>query len=356
MSIREIRPGVWKICAYMGVVDGMKRRRYATAYGNKQDARAAERDLQIRSGGKAKLNVYELTFADYLNTWLAEYVEPYKPPSTLESYIFSLKRLVPHIKGLLLRKLAPRDLQRAYAAIGKEVSSSSVRNTHRVVHAALERAVKNDLVPYNVADRVELPPAKKFRPVTLTPADAVKLLDVAKGTPHYELVAVALLTGMRLGELQRLTWADVDLAGMSLTVEKSKTEAGERIIYLPLSAVAVLSDLNARRRPLPSDHVFIGKTGNSIYAPSMSKEYLRHLTEKAGLPRMRFHDLRHTHATWLSAVNLNPRTVADRLGHTDPSFTMRTYAHMSTDAQRQAAALVDDILRLPEIPENQTPQ
>ncbi len=343
MSVRETRPGVWEVCAYLGVYDGRKRRGWATVYGKKQDALAAERDMRIRHGGGVKLNVYELTLADYLNLWLIDYVEPYKEASTLENYSYNLKRILPHVGDTMLRKLTPQDLQRAYARIGKKVSSATVRNTHRVMHAALERAVKNDLVPYNVADRVELPPAPRFAPRVLTPEEAVRLLEAAQGTQHYTLLVMALLT-----------WQDVNLTEGVLRVRKGKTEAGQCVVCLPPPAIVVLNDLHARRSPQPTDPVFVGKTGRPICMSIMSKKYLRGITGKAGLPRMRFHDLRHTHITWLAAADISARTVADRVGHVDPGFTMRTYAHLSTDAQRRAAVLVGNTLRLPENLEKQT--
>lgn len=336
MSIREIRPGVWEVCVYLGVHDGRKQRGWATVYGKKQDALAAERDMQIRQGGGVKINAYELTLADYLNMWLVDYVEPYKEASTLENYTYNLKRILPYVGDTLLRKLTPQDLQRAYVRIRKQFSATTVRNTHRVIHAALERAVKNDIAPYNVADRVELPPAPRFAPRILTPEEATRLLEATQGTQHYPLFVTALLTGMRLGELQRLTWQDVDLGDGVLRVLKSKTEAGQRVVCLPPAAVVVLNDLRARRNPQPTDPVFTGRTGQPICMSIMSKKCLRRATEKAGLPRMRFHDLRHTHITWLAAADVSARTVADRVGHVDPGFTMRTYAHLSTDAQRRA--------------------
>lgn len=350
MSVREIKPGLWEARAYLGVVRGEKEFKYKRVYGDKQDALAAERELKDRYGGKKKLRTYNLTTGEWFEVWLREYVAPYRAEGTLSNYVFTLKRILPYVESVPLRELAPNDLQRAYTQIGKRLSKASVRNTHRVIHVALKCAMKNDLIKDNPADRVELSPVPRFKPRVLTPKEAAKLLEAARGTQHYALLATALLTGMRLGELHRLTWADIDLAGGALQVKKSKTEAGERVVCLPSPIIPLLSEMYAARRPLPTDRVFIGKTGNPIYTSAMSKEYLRRITDKAGLPRMRFHDLRHTHITWLAAADISARTVADRVGHSDPSFTMRTYAHLSMDAQRQAAALAGDLLKLPETP------
>lgn len=111
---------------------------------------------------------------------------------------------------------------------------------------------------------------------------------------------------MRLGELCNLKLEDVDLNGGALTIKKSKTEAGERVVILPDHAIGMLHGMYSKRRPGRSDYVFLGKTEKKIYEKTMSKDYLRSITKKSGLPRMLFHNLRHTHATWLAASDFCP--------------------------------------------------
>lgn len=174
-----------------------------------------------------------------------------------------------------------------------------------MLHVALERAKGIGMITDNPADAAEQPKPSKFHPVVLTPEEAEKLLNTAKGSPYYALIATALYTGMRLGELANVLWQDVDFAAQTMEVCQSKTQAGHRMVYLPPAIVKVLSDLHAKRKPEKTDHVFIGKTGNPICEDSISNDIMKALCKKARLPRMRFHDLRHTHATWLAAADVS---------------------------------------------------
>lgn len=348
MSIRETKPGVYDVNVYLGISDRTPQRARKRVRGTKKDAQEVERKLGLQENkSPARISTRDMSVADFLVRWMDDYVRPLRAKKTIENYEGHIVRLNPFIGNILLRKLRPEDIQSAYTKLSKTTSVSTIRGAHRVLHAALQRAYKNDLIATNVADLVEQPRPSKFHPRVLTPEEAEKLLEAAKGSQHYELLAITLYTGMRLGELASLTWKNVDLVERTLEVEQSKTEAGYRTVYLPSSAVEVLKTLYTKNKHGKDDYVFVGKTGNKVCEDSMSTQYLRRITEKAGLPRMRFHDLRHTHATWLAGADVSARTVADRLGHVDPSFTLRTYAHASNEAQRRVAALIGNILKLP---------
>lgn len=351
MSVREVREGIWEIRVYLGIEAGRERYTYATIEGKKADALEIERKLAQEKGNSIRLSAYSLKLSQFLDFWLNEYILPYKAPKTCAFYELNLnKRIIPDLGPIVLRKLTPQDIQRFYNKTIKKridgkpgpLSGTSLRAIHRTLHAALERAVKLDLIESNPADRVELPTPVRFKPRVLTPDEGIRFLEAAQGTTHYALIATALFTGLRLGELLSLRWKNVDLSNGVITVEKSKTASGIRFVPIPSVAVNILKK---QRDTVQGDIVFPGSLGGEeIQRTYLSSKVMPKLCEAAGLPRMRFHDLRHTHATWLSAMDISARTVADRLGHSDASFTLRTYAHVSLTAQRKAAAIVGEIL------------
>lgn len=351
MSIREVRQGVWQARVYIGMEGTRERFAYLTIHGKRADALAAERKLALKKGSKSRLGAYNMSIAEFLIGWLEEYVAPYRAEKTLKNHEMHIKnRIIPAIGRIELRKLTPQDIQRFYNKTAgeridgklKPVSMSTINGTHRVLHAALERAVKLDLIDFNPSDRVEAPQPARFQPRVLTPEEAIKFLDAAKSSRHRTLVTLALFTGLRLGEMLALRWENVDLKEGIIKVIKSKTKAGERLVPLPPVAIALLQE---QRSATKGDLVFPGKwKGQEVELSYLSYRVIDRICKRAGLPHMRFHDLRHTHATWLAASDISARTVADRLGHSDAAFTLRTYAHASLTAQKKAAALVGDIL------------
>ena len=191
---------------------------------------------------------------------------------------------------------------------------------------------------------------------------------LAVGDEHY-LAAfwrLALLTGMRRGELLGLKWEDVNLDQGTLAVRRTlsrgkggswelgqpKTAAGRRSIALPESCVATLrkqrSHQNTERLRLgelweDQDFVFANRTGGPLHVNSMNLQFKK-LIKASGLPKIRFHDLRHTSATLLLGQGVHPKIVQERLGHADISMTLNRYSHVTPDMQRLAADTIDAAL------------
>lgn len=351
MSIREVKPDVWQVRVYWGIEAARPRFLYQVVHGTRADAIAVERKLIAQKGGQLRLAAYNLTLGEFLEAWLIDYIIPYKSEKTALFYAMHIKnRIIPAIGSVELRKLTPIDIQRFYTITAKsrldgrqkKVSTSTIRGLHRTLHAALQRAVKLDLIESNPADRVELPQSSGFKPKVFTLEEAGRFLEAAKESKHYNLVLLALLTGLRKGELLSLRWSNVDLDNSVISIAKSKTVSGERMVQLSPYAVEALRD---QRRAVKGDVVFPSVVGGvEMEREGLATKVMSQICERAGLPHVRFHDLRHTHATWLAAMDVSARTVADRLGHRDASFTLRTYAHASMTAQKKAAAIVDNMI------------
>lgn len=372
---------------YQGVIylgrgaDGKKRYRYLPTVPDEKRAHTMVADVIRDLYQGTYVEPSKLTFGEYLDMWLREKVEPFLRPSTYRRY----KGIVEtHIKPALghipLQKLSPLDLQRHYAAAlqsgqkakcyGKEegdpLSVATVRNHHRTIHAALEQAVKWQLVARNVADAVEPPRmARKPEVRALSVEQAHKLIDVAyRESNHPEVYVLALTTGMRQGEILGLRWQDIDppVAHVCQTLRKAgprpefappKTRRGERTIWLLPQAVECLEKVKVRQQAEKAmagaryedyDLVCCQPNGRPLDGHNLSERDFKRLLAIAGLPRIRFHDLRHTAATLMLDAGIPLKVVSEILGHSVISVTVDIYGHVLLDMLQEAAEKYEDYL------------
>jgi len=272
---------------------------------------------------------------------------------------------LPRIGHIKLVKLSPLDLQRLYAdRLDSGLSSTTVHHLHVVLHRLLKQAVRLGINSSNVTEAVDAP-RRTLLEITTWNAEQVSRF-LAAADEHYLAVfwRLALLTGMRRGELLGLKWEDIDLDRGSLAVRRTlsrgkggtwelsqpKTASGRRSIALPASCVTSLrkhkATQNAERLRLgeiwdDQDFVFTNRTGGPLHVNSLALQFAK-LTKATALPKIRFHDLRHTSATLLLAQGVNPKIVQERLGHADISMTLNRYSHVTPDMQRLAADALDE--------------
>jgi integrase len=272
-------------------------------------------------------------------------------------------RLVPELGRLRLDGLNPAHLAAAYdRLLARGLSPKSVLNTHRLLHRALSDAVRWGMLVRNPCD-LEDPPRAQRPAVRALDADEVsRLLAACAGDDLGPLVTVAVLTGLRLGELLGLTWDDIDLERGELRVVRAvqrvrgrglvvvpKTASSRRLVPLPPQAVAALREQRRRQAearlkasPAWADGNWVFTTALGLpYHPSDVAHRFQRLLEHAGLPRLRFHDLLHTTASLLLGEGVHPKVVASLLGHSTIQITLDTYSHVtpaSLDRQRRRSA------------------
>jgi len=244
------------------------------------------------------------------------------------------------------------------------------------LRSALGTAEKWELVPRNVAALVDAPRIKRYEAQTLTSEQARELVKATAADRLSALYTVALALGLRLGEALGLGWEDVDLANRRLRVRRSlqridgklqfvetKSEHSNRTLRLPavcVSSLARHAESQSRERAwagskwIESGLCFTSRVGTPLDGPNVTHQFQR-LLEAASLPRMRFHDLRHSAATLLIAQGVHARTVMEILGHSQIAITMNLYGHVLPELHDEAAEKMDVLFSTPTKISHQTP-
>lgn len=327
---------------------------------------AAQRDLQQG----LPVAVERQTIAQFLDRWLNDVAKHTVRASTFESYGRRIARdIVPLLGRTALAKLTPQDFTRLYSALlGRGLSPRTVQYDHAVLHRALEQAVRWNLIPRNPADAVDAPRPKRPEIRVLSPEEIGRFLPVSREDRLHALYLLALMTGMRQGELLGLKWADLDWQAGALHVRRQatrtkangigfsdpKTSKARRTIPLPVSVVDELrrhrtaqleQRLLAGQDWTDLDLVFPNAVGKPIEKQNLMRRSFKPLLERAGLPPIRFHDLRHSAATLMLSQGDNPKVVQERLGHAAIGITLDVYSHVLPSMQRESADKLDAFLR-----------
>jgi integrase len=362
-SLTKRPDGRWE--ARITLADG-KRKSY---YGKTRQEAAKRLAAAVRDQNVGLPIVGEKqNLAQYLTYWL-EVVRPTIKPRTYRLYeMFVRVHIAPGLGTTALARLSPQHIQAFYAGrLETGLSSTSVRHIHDVLHRALDAALKLGLVQRNVTELIDPPRMRHHEMTVLTPEQVRAFLAAAKRDRYYALYVLALTTGMRQGELLALKWRDVDLESAKLNVRATlqpvkgqgfvlsapKTKRSRRTIALTSTAVEALRDHQRQqeieREKLGAawahhDLVFPNTVGRPFDGIHLLQRNFRPLLERAGLPRIRFHDLRHTTATLLLGRGINPKIVSEMLGHAQVAITLDIYSHVMPHMQEQAVAAMDALL------------
>lgn len=358
-SIRR-KPGrdLWEVTVNLGYDAQGKRRRITKYAKTKREALALLAELQQQAATGTLPEPTRLTVEAYLTHWLEDVMRPTLRPSTYARYESLVRNhLVPRIGRTKLQQLKPSQVQALYSQMEADGVGARTRElAHVVLRKALQQAVEWGYLATNPCDRVRRPRAPKRRMEVLTPEQAARLLEEARGHRLYALLVVLLTCGLRWGEAAALQWEDVDLKRATLTIRRSVTEVkgkhvigepktarGRRQIALPKVAVEALRE--HRKRMLAEGHpgpwVFCDQDGGLLRLPNFRRRVLFPLLDRAGLPRIRPHDLRHTCATLLLSQGVHPKVVSEMLGHAQVSITLDVYSHVLPTLQREAASRMD---------------
>jgi integrase len=350
-------------------ITGERRQRAKTFRTRKEAERALSQWLVEIDRGTA-LEPTKTTVSELLDHWLDSVAKFNVQSRTLGDYRSTIDvHLKPGLGSILVQKLSTVQIQAFYAKkLDDGAGPRTVELCHRRLSQALDQAVSWSIVIRNVCDQVKPPRVTHKRPDVWSRDELLAFLDASRDDGLAPLWGLAAATGMRLGELLGLRWRDLDLDGGLLQVEQTVTVMkGEKRGVLAIGAPkttasrrkiridpGTIDDLKAHRKVQlaqrigasvweDNDLVFCTESGKPVHPSNVSRSFVR-LIAGAKLRRIRFHDIRHTHATLLLQAGTPIKVVSERLGHAKTSITMGIYAHVLPDMQDQAVETISKML------------
>ncbi len=373
------RRGGWICQIDLGTVDGKRRRTNVYGATQRETLRLAAAARQERTAWEqeraaapvAVLNTEraQQPLGVYLDGWLETMRPPRVESSTWTRYEQLCRNLPASFLRTPLTRLEPDALEAAYRQmLAAGLSASTVLKVHRMLHSALRQPVRWRWLAGNVTDLADPPRAARYQGHALSPSDARQFFAAVRGHRLEAVFVLALTTGMRQGELLALRWEDVDLTAGLVTVRASLRREGsvlkhketkthrirvEPLIPLALEALERHVAVQASERLQAGDRwrelgqVFANRTGGPIIRDHLVKNDFRKLLVTAGLPRMRFHDLRHSCGTLLTGAGVDLKLVSSLLGHSGIAVTADVYSHPHIGMLRAAALSLERVLREP---------
>lgn len=376
--IRERSPGKWAIVLDVGEIDpktGKKKRKWHSFTGTKRQAQAecARLVTEITSG--RYIEPTKQTVAEFLTEWLA-FIKPTVTPKTHERYTeICDKNLAPLIGDTILAKLKTDKIDAAFAKAltegrrraGGGLAPRTVHHMRRVLVKALGQAVTWDRLLKNPASATTPPKVERTKMLAYDAAQTAVLIDAFRPSRMFIPMMLAVMCGLRRGEILALRWRHVDLSDnrRMLSIRESAEQTKEGVRYkepkagksrtVALSSM-MLAELKAHRvrqaeeqlrigvRPDDDSFVVAQSDSRPLKPVSLTHEWTR-LLAKTSLPRIRFHDLRHTHATQMLAAGVHPKVASERLGHSTIGITLDLYSHVMPGMQADAAEQVDAALQ-----------
>ena len=305
-----------------------------------------------------------MTLGEWLDKWLDEYAAPAVRYNTVAGY----RRMAGYIKPILgdrqISSITTEDVQRMYRRLrehgrvkehpkyGWALSATTVRHVHSMLHLAMDAAVREHLTARNPTVGAVPPKAEPAPKRILTERELDTFMAAIRADESwYDFFYTEITTGLRRGEICGLRWTDFDAKAGMLKVQRTihtedgrpvagatKTGKGTRTILLPQGTAEVLRERKAKSY---SEWIFPNPTKPELpLSPSSAYTHLKAILRKANLPDIRFHDLRHTFSTHALTSGVDAKTLSGILGHTNASFTLDTYTHVTGDMQKHAAEVV----------------
>jgi integrase len=315
------------------------------------------------------------TVAIFLQRWLA-HIKTQISAASFVRYCEYANTIVPILGAVRLTRLRPENISEMYAKAleggrrdgrGRGLSPRTIRQVHTMLKQALTQACVWRAIPYNPAALVKPPKVQRKEMKTIDTEATARMLDAARQTPIFVPVLLGVLCGLRRGEICALRWRNVDLENgqLAIVASRSRGEHGRpiekgtktgrgRLIALPLLAVTELRQYRRRQAErllrlgvaLSEDHYVCARLDGGPSHPTRLTRLFSEFMRDHKLPPIRFHDLRHTHATHLLGVGVHPKIAQERLGHSSIAVTMDTYSHAMPNMQADAVSKLDAALRL----------
>ncbi|MDO6629183.1 tyrosine-type recombinase/integrase [Bacillus thuringiensis] len=356
----------WYYILELGKINGKRKQKKKRGFKTKREAQQAlvEAEHSLLKHGTYN-EPSKVLYKDYLHDWLEDKKITIKD-STFKTYSWLVEKyIIPYLGEYQISQLGPNDIQKFYSLlIGKnELSRENIQKIHSLINNSLSKAERWGMIKRNVASLVDRPKATKTEFKVWDVEEVKRFLKVAIESRYYVAFLLALTTGMRQGEILGVRWKDIDFNNDSLSVRQTlshdgktivsgaKTKSSIRTIMLPKETINVLKEhkkiiMNEKKLGdiLYNNNDLVVCT--NIGTPCSPRNLLRvfyNLITKAEIQRIRFHDLRHTHATLLLKQGVNPKIVAEILGHSNIRITLDTYSHVLPSMQIESADKINKL-------------
>ena len=359
-SLYRRKDGLW--CAQVSL-NGRRLYKYSKT---RAAARGWIKEILAKIDGGLTYLSTQITLEQFMRTWLDDKNLSIRA-STAKGYRGTAERdILPFLGKMRLQQILPVHIKQLYAWMNEEGKGPRmIQLAHVILHAALQQAVREGILGRNPADAVERPKVERKEFQILNEEQAHQFLITASGSPFKTLFYLALTTGMRKGELLGLKWSDLDFSKGILLVQRQlqqisgrsslvppKTKAGHRQIKLGPETLKRLTALRAQQEQMKvaagdqwheNGMVFTSTVGTFLDQSKVSREFKKVL-KNAGLPLIRFHDLRHTSISFLLEMGMPVNTVQQRSGHSKASVTTDIYGHPMEHSQEEAAEKIEEMV------------
>jgi integrase len=366
-SVRKPRTtgGTWSYRLDLGFDDrGKRRQREIGGFRTRKDAQASLNEALVGSQRGTYSAPSRTTVREFLDTW-HEGAKTELALTAWTNYGQIIRRNIkPYLGSKRLTDLSPLDIKKWHGQLlsdgradGGPLAIASVKLAHRILHRALADAVRWNLVAVNPASATRAPRGEQKEMTVWRADEARRFLDAIANDRLVALWTLGLHTGLRRGELAGLRWSDVDLEGATLTVAQQRTTANyvivvttpkaksqRQLLLAPATVVALKGHLTRQRverlavGPAWTDtgYVFVDEAGQP-YHPQRYTKMFDQAVRRAGVPKIRLHDTRHTMATLALEAGVHPKVVQEQLGHSAIAVTMDTYSHVPQAVRRDSA-------------------
>lgn len=357
----------WWYQFYTGEIkNGVRERITKRGFKTKKEAEKAMIEAKAACQKGQYVEPSKMRFQDYLQEWIG--TKRNLGEQTLELYDSYMRtHIIPTLGHIPLAKLTALDIEKFLGTLyEKGLAAATAKRIFSVVNAALNSAVAKDLIAKNVASKVEKPQVARRRELVVwDPAFVSEFLEKTRYASRYWIaVYLAIMTGMRQGEILGLRWSDIDFEKRNLTIQQTvnrhrkikqgaKTKLSMRSVALSPETIEVLKE---HRQLIVQERVALGpeyqnndlvvctQFGGPVTQRAIQKVWTRFL-KKTGAPKITFHDLRHTHASLLIKQGVHIKVISERLGHSSVTITMDTYGHLMPNMQEDAAAGLDALIK-----------
>jgi integrase len=396
-SIRQVKnnkgepvKSSWQLVLSLGCdpLTNKRRQECRPFKGNKTQARRALDEFRREIESGLKIDADKMTFEQYAKQWIeSREAAGNLAPSTIKREKEIMRHLLNYLYNVALRDIDSVTVRNLYIALGKDgVGQRSIVMVASQLNRILRQAVNDDIILRNPCERVEAPRRQKSkRGIALDKMGVVRLVEALKDSEskqyplahfgkqqmtsnmaHVAAVRLALACGLRRGEILGLSWKDIDFNSSTLKVAVSfsqvsgelkapKTDNGNRVISLDAQLIQGLSRWKLRQaeymlslgiKQSEDTPVITNEVGTRMDGNNLAR-WWRGFQERHGFEGLRFHDLRHTHATMLVSSGLNIKAVSSRLGHSSVGITLDLYAHAQREDDEKAAAIIGQIMTEP---------